>query len=75
MIYMKRVKIIFPLLVFVFLAMSVFVLAVKPTTNSFVIPSHAIEVSKGVFSLGHARDVDGRTGRRDCWFGEHDLQT
>ena len=56
---MKRVKIIFPLLVFIFLATSVFVLA-KPTAHSVVIPSHATEVSKGVFSLGEARDVNGR---------------
>ena len=56
---MKRAKIIFPILVFIFLATSVFVLA-KPAAHSFVIPSHATEVSKGVFSLGEARDVDGR---------------
>lgn len=32
----------------------------NPGGNSFEIPSHAVQVSEGIFSLGTARDVDGR---------------
>lgn len=51
-------------LLFVFLG--IFVLAVsivviaKPNAPEFSIPEHAVQVSEGVFSLGQARDVDGR---------------
>lgn len=49
------------------LAVSVFVVAKpnfvavdNPSRNSFKIPAHAVQISEGVFSLGAARDVDGR---------------
>ena len=49
------------------LAVSVFVIAKpdfvsteNPAGNSFEIPEHAIQISEGVFSLGTARDADGR---------------
>src|SRR3989338_4310216 len=54
------------------LLVSVFVLAkpdMIPATNnkakgpvSVIIPAHAVELADGVFSLGEARDVDGRVG-------------
>ena len=47
-------KIILSLLaVLIFLAVSAFVLA-KPTTPSFGIPEHAVEIAPGLFSLGTA---------------------
>jgi len=47
-------------LVSIILAVSVVVVA-KPSFNApnDVVPAHAVEVSKGVFSLGTATDVDG----------------
>lgn len=49
------------------LAVSVFVVAKpdfvstkNPGSNSFEIPAHAVQISESVFSLGTARDVDGR---------------
>ncbi|HEB47285.1 MAG TPA: hypothetical protein ENI22_02340, partial [Candidatus Pacearchaeota archaeon] len=41
------------------LAISIFVIA-KPNVHEFSIPEHAVQISEGVFSLGTARDVDGR---------------
>lgn len=45
----------------IILAVSLFVVA-KPNTDNIreFVPAHAVEVSKGVFSLGIAEDVDGR---------------
>ena len=37
-----------------------FVSAENPAGNTFKIPSHAVQISEGVFSLGTARDADGR---------------
>ena len=44
----------------VVLAKPDFVSIENPSGNSFEIPYHAVQVSEGVFSLGAARDVDGR---------------
>ena len=41
------------------LAISIFVIA-KPNVHEFSIPEHAVQVSEGVYSLGQARDTDGR---------------
>ena len=65
-IKMKKNR-LFMFLGILILAVSVFVVA-KPdfvstentAGNSFEIPAHAVQISEGVFSLGTARDVDGR---------------
>ncbi len=52
--------------VFAIVFISAFVFATRPDTmpdqarNSFALPKNAVEISPGVFSLGQARDVDGR---------------
>ncbi len=48
-------------LVSLILAVSVIVVA-KPNTDNLrdIVPSHAVQISEGVFSLGTATDVDGR---------------
>lgn len=57
---MKKTNVLFiTFLLVASLTMSVFVLA-KPNMQTVPIPSHAVEVSKGVFSLGHAVDMDGK---------------
>jgi len=51
-----------------FLVVSVFVFAQKPDTrtaetpagNTVIVPAHAVELAPGLFSLGEAKDVDGR---------------
>ena len=55
---MKK-EVLFVFLGIFVLAVSITVLA-KPNVPEFSIPEHAVQVSEGVFSLGHARDVDGR---------------
>lgn len=63
---MKKEKLLMFFGVFI-LAVSMFVIAKpdfvstkNPGSNSFEIPAHAVKISEGVFSLGTARDVDGR---------------
>ena len=65
---MKKGEPLFIAIIFAFiLSVSVFVAAkpdfsplINPAGNSFEIPAHAIQISEGVFSLGTARDADGR---------------
>ncbi len=60
----RYTKILVAVIAIVFI--SAFVFAARPNTmpdkarNSFALPDNAVEVSPGVFSLGQARDVDGR---------------
>ena len=37
-----------------------FIPAQNPAGKTVVIPAHAVEIAPGIFSLGQARDVDGR---------------
>ena len=55
---MKK-EVLFVFLGIFVLAISMIVLA-KPNVPNSVVPAHAVQVSEGVFSLGQARDVDGR---------------
>ncbi len=63
---MKKERLLVFLGIFI-LSVSMFVIAKpgfvsteNPAGNSFEIPAHAVQISDGVFSLGTARDGDGR---------------